>query len=41
MLGFVKTLLVCSNQHQNFEKGCDKGHSQEIPKPRVLKLLTR
>ena len=24
----------------NFEKGYDKGHSQEIPKPRVLKPLT-
>ena len=23
-----------------FEKGQDKGHSQEIPKPRVLKPLT-
>ena len=25
---------------ENFEKGKDKGHSQEIPKPRVLKPLT-
>ena len=28
-------------QDANFEKGYDKGHSQEIPKPRVLKPLTR
>ena len=27
--------------YKNFEKGYDKGHSQEIPKPRVLKPLTR
>ena len=26
--------------HLNFEKGYDKGHSQEIPKLRVLKPLT-
>ena len=28
------------NKLYNFEKGYDKGHSQEIPKPIVLKPLT-
>ena len=32
---------VITTKQPNFEKGYDKGHSREIPKPRVLKPPTR
>ena len=31
--------LFTRNKIFNFEKGLDKGHSHEIPKPKVLKPL--
>ena len=40
MLAKYKYVLYKYKCHINFEEGYDKGHSQEIPKPRVLKPLT-
>ena len=42
--GYIEKLYLLRNIYtytQYFEKGYDKGHSHEIPKPRVLKPLTR